>query len=192
MPTINISCLVEKDKTRWGELLDLIPIVGADNLLADIAKLGVTHFCVGIGAIGDNQHRKQAFQAGLECGLKALTIKHQSAILSASSKLSTGAQILAGAIINSATSIGQNVIVNTGSIIEHDCEIGDHSHISSGAILCGSVTIGEFAHIGAGATIRQGIKIGRASIVGAGAVVVKDVADGATVVGVPARELKKN
>lgn len=34
----------------------------------------------------------------------------------------------------------------------------------------------------------QGIKIGRNSLIAAGAVVIRDVPDGATVVGVPAKE----
>lgn len=43
------------------------------------------------------------------------------------------------------------------------------------------------ASIGSNATILSGLTIGRGSIVGAGAVVTKDVADGATVAGNPAR-----
>lgn len=41
--------------------------------------------------------------------------------------------------------------------------------------------------IGAGAVILPGIRIGQGAMVGAGAVVTKDVPDGATVVGNPAR-----
>lgn len=43
------------------------------------------------------------------------------------------------------------------------------------------------AAIGAGATILPGVTIGKGALVGAGAVVTKDVPDGATVVGNPAR-----
>ena len=43
------------------------------------------------------------------------------------------------------------------------------------------------AHIGAGATVIQLTRVGEWAVVGAGAVVVKDVADGAVVVGVPAK-----
>jgi len=41
--------------------------------------------------------------------------------------------------------------------------------------------------IGAGATIIQGIHVGASSVVGAGAVVTKDVREGVTVMGIPAR-----
>lgn len=45
------------------------------------------------------------------------------------------------------------------------------------------------ASIGSGATILCGVTIGRGALVGAGAVVTRDVEDGQTVVGSPAREL---
>ena len=47
------------------------------------------------------------------------------------------------------------------------------------------------ASIGSGATILGGVRIGRGALVGAGAVVTRDVAPGATVVGNPARELRR-
>jgi acetyltransferase-like isoleucine patch superfamily enzyme len=45
------------------------------------------------------------------------------------------------------------------------------------------------ASIGSNATIMCGVRIGERALVGAGAVVTRDVEDGATVAGVPAREL---
>ena len=48
------------------------------------------------------------------------------------------------------------------------------------------------ASIGSGATIMCGVTIGERAVVGAGAVVTRDVADGTTVVGNPARELGPN
>jgi UDP-2-acetamido-3-amino-2,3-dideoxy-glucuronate N-acetyltransferase len=47
------------------------------------------------------------------------------------------------------------------------------------------------ASIGANATIVCGVTIGRGAIVGAGAVVTRDVPAGWTVVGIPAKKLKK-
>ena len=49
----------------------------------------------------------------------------------------------------------------------------------------------EGASIGTSATILCGIRIGRGALVGAGAVVTKDVPDGATVVGNPAKIMQK-
>lgn len=50
-----------------------------------------------------------------------------------------------------------------------------------------TTTVKRGAAIGSGAVILGGVTIGRGALVGAGAVVTKDVVDGATVSGVPAR-----
>ena len=50
--------------------------------------------------------------------------------------------------------------------------------------------IGSGTLVGSGATIIQGVKIGNNAIVAAGAVVIRDVPDGATVMGVPAKVVK--
>jgi acetyltransferase-like isoleucine patch superfamily enzyme len=60
------------------------------------------------------------------------------------------------------------------------------------ANLSGNVTVEDGAFIGSGATILQGLTIGKGATVGAGAVVTRDVAPGLTVVGVPARPMKKS
>jgi UDP-2-acetamido-3-amino-2,3-dideoxy-glucuronate N-acetyltransferase len=49
--------------------------------------------------------------------------------------------------------------------------------------------VGKGASIGTGATILGGVTVGAGAMVGAGSVVIRDVPDGATVVGNPARLL---
>jgi acetyltransferase-like isoleucine patch superfamily enzyme len=95
--------------------------------------------------------------------------------------------ISANAVINPLAKIGNGVICNTTCIIEHECAVGDFAHIGPGAVLCGNVTIGSLAFVGAGAIIRQGITVGENAMIGAGAVVVKDVPNGVTVKGCPAK-----
>jgi len=139
-------------------------------------------------AIGSNEHR-----AYVSRHLKAdfISASHPSAIISPSSFIGTGAVILHGAIIQSHSSVGSYVIVNTAASVGHDCIIADFAHVSPGVRLCGQVGVGEGAHVGAGAIVIPGINIGRWSVVGAGAVVIRDVPDFCTVVGNPARVIKK-
>ncbi|WP_334195415.1 acetyltransferase [Pararhodobacter sp.] len=87
--------------------------------------------------------------------------------------------------------IGRAFHANLYSYIEHDCTVGDFVTLAPGAKVNGTVTLGDHSYIGSNAVIRQGLSIGRAAVVGMGAVVTHDVPPGVTVVGNPARILRK-
>jgi len=188
---IKLVGILENDQARRGQELMNIPILGGDDLLAEISVQGVNCFVVGVGGAGNNQHRQRLYDLGLANHLKPLTIVHPAAVCSRWAKVGAGSQLLPGSIINAGAVIGVNVIVNSGAIVEHDCVVGNHVHIATGAKLASTVRIGDGAHIGAGATVRQCITIGEKAIIGAGAVVVKDVLAYTVVAGVPARPLRR-
>ena len=179
--------ILDKDSSLWGKQILGVPVVGGDELLADLAHQGVTRFLVGLGGVGNNQPRKRLFDFGIKQGLMPINVFHPSAVCSPSASLGSGSVMLPASVVNSQAVIGVNVIINTGAIVEHDCAIGDHVHIATGSRLCSTVHVGDDAHIGAGATVRQGVKIGAGALVGMGSVVINDVDPGTTVVGIPAR-----
>lgn len=164
-----------------------VPVIGSDDRLADLTQLGYTHFVIGVGSARSCELRARLFHAGLAAGLQPLAVTHPAAWLSPSARIAEGCQILPRAVVHTQARLEANVLVNTAAVVEHDCHIGAHSHIATGALICGGVMLGDSCHIGAGAVIRQGLRIGRGCLVAAGAVVVKDVDDGQTVLGVPAR-----
>lgn len=137
--------------------------------------------------VGNNRVRK-SIAMRLNCAFSKAV--HPSSMVSASVTIGDGSVVMAGAIINAESHVGKHCIVNTGASIDHDCEIDDYVHISPHATLCGNVQVGEGSWIGAGSTVIQGIKIGKWCTIGAGSVIIRDVPDGATVVGVPAKEIK--
>jgi len=73
--------------------------------------------------------------------------------------------------------------------IGHNTRTGKNSLVMANVVLCGGVTIGEGCWIAPNAVIKQKVRIGNYCTVGLGAVVLKDVSDGETVVGVPAKPL---
>lgn len=83
----------------------------------------------------------------------------------------------AGIVINGGVQGGSGVVIESGVVI---------GAARSGLPVRVPV-IGDRVFIGAGAKILGGIKVGNNVTIGANAVVVKDVPDGRTVVGVPAR-----
>jgi len=122
--------------------------------------------------------------------------------------------VLAGAVIGARCSFGQNCSIAGGTRIGDNVKVQNNVSIYEGTVIEDDVFLGPScvltnvtnprsqvvrrslyettrirrgATIGANATVVCGVTIGQYAFVGAGAVVVKDVADYALVVGVPAR-----
>lgn len=142
--------------------------------------------CIG-GQYG--QARADYSDRLLAAGLHAISCIHPAAFIGRTVSSGRGLQAMPRATISEMTIIGDWCILNTNCTIDHECQIGNGVHVMGGASIAGMVEIGDFATIGTNATVLPRLKIGRGALVGAGAVVTRDVADGVTVVGVPARAL---
>lgn len=108
------------------------------------------------------------------------------------------------AMICAQLSIGDPVVVHPGVYIVHGQVVADGLvEIHSGVTIAPFVTIGLRAgdvrgatieadvSIGTGAKLIGGVRIGAGAQIGANAVVVDDVAPGTTVVGAPARPVRR-
>ena len=166
-------------------------IVDDDYSISELLGYSVKHDCnlfdEVLVAIGDCQQRRKIVE-NIKANKFTIAI-HPSAIISPRARIEDGTVIMQGAIVQSCASIGKHCVVNTGASVGHDVKISDFVHVAPRAVITGNVKIGECTWIGAGAVIKQGIKIGNNCMIGAGAVVVKDVSDGMTVVGNPAKRL---
>lgn len=182
-----IKGLTDVKESLYGTKILGVPVLGGDDLLEDFFNQGIRHAFIGVGTAGNVTNRRRAFEVARRIGFRMIRAVHPSAVVESSAQIGEGPTIMANAVVNPDSRLGANVIVNTGAIVEHDCILADHVHVATRACLAGGVRVGEGAHIGAGAIILQGIRIGERSIVGAGAVVTRDVPDGVTVTGVPAR-----
>ena len=186
-PGFQVIGLVEVAETLIGGSIEGSLILGDDELLPQLLEEGVRLAFIGIGGIGNNRPRADAFNRVLKLGFDVISAIHPRAIIARSAIVGRGVCAMAGVVVNHGAFVGENVILNSNCTVEHDCVLGDHVHIAPGVTLSGAVQIGSYSHIGTGASVRQGIRIGNSSIVGVGAVVVDDVPDDTLVVGVPAR-----
>lgn len=143
-------------------------------------------------AIGRSQTRLRVLQELAAQGATVAVVIHPAAVVSPGVSIGAGSLVVAGAVVNVDARIGRGCIVNTRASVDHDCALGDGVHVCPGATLAGTVTVGPGAWIGAGSTVREGITIGVDAFVAAGAVVVRDVPDGVTVAGIPARPLQRS
>jgi serine O-acetyltransferase len=110
---------------------------------------------------------------------------------------STLARWLTGIEIHPGASIGRRFFIDHGMgvVIGETTEIGDDCTLYQGATLGGTSwekgkrhpTLGKNVVIGAGAKVLGPFKVGDSARIGSNSVVVKEVPEGATVVGVPGR-----
>jgi sugar O-acyltransferase (sialic acid O-acetyltransferase NeuD family) len=162
-------------------------VITEAELLSDGLPEGVDALAL---AIGNNSTRLARLDAVRRLNVPALV--HPAAVASSTALIGDGTVVLANAVLNASARVGRGVIVNTSSVVEHDCFLGDGAHLSPGAVLAGGVRVGPLSWIGAGAVVLPGVHIGAGAIVGAGAVVTRNVPDGWTVVGNPARRLEQS
>jgi serine O-acetyltransferase len=111
------------------------------------------------------------------------------------------ARFLTGVEIHPGATIGRRFFIDHGMgvVIGETAEIGDDCSIYHGVTLGGTTwnkgkrhpTLMNGVIIGAGAKVLGPITLGENSRIGSNAVVVKDVPDGATVVGVPGHVIAK-
>lgn len=184
--------VIDERAASQGPVWFGIPVLGGDEIFAELPARGMTHFVIAIGSARATSLRERLYDRAISLGLRPIIVRHPSASISASARIGPGAQLLAGSVVNAGAVLADNVIVNSRAVVEHDCEIGAHVHVATGAVVCGGVKIGARSHIGAGAIVRQGISLAADSTVGIGGVVVENVSAGTTVAGNPARLLTPN
>jgi sugar O-acyltransferase (sialic acid O-acetyltransferase NeuD family) len=181
---------IDEDESKWGQLMRGYQVLGGFDYISRLPG-EVLVICV----VGDPVSKKRMLARVDEYGgreyVNLLDPAQDLKAFKSEVRLGSGVLINKGCIFTTNIVIGDHVSINPGCGIGHDVKIGAYTTLMWRVNISGNVTIGEGCLIGTGATVLQGLTIGRGVTVGAGAVVTKDLPDGCTAVGVPARFVKK-
>jgi len=142
-------------------------------------------------SISDPEIRKAVELRLSKCNAKPISIFSEDLKTLTAVEFGEGAIVCPHSLFTSNVKIGKFFHCNVKSVVEHDCKVGNFVTLAPGVFVNGNVTIQDEVYVGAGALIKQGVTIGKKSVIGMGAVVLKDVMEGTTVVGNPAKELIK-
>jgi len=117
---------------------------------------------------------------------------HPRAIYDARSwKIGRGVLICAGVIGTVNISIADFAMVNLACTIGHEARLGRGCVLNPTVNISGGVVLEDGVLIGTGAQVLQYVRVRAGATVGAGAVVNKEVGENETVVGIPAKPLKR-
>ena len=162
---------------------------GYPPILDSVENYKIASDDVFVCALGDVAYKQKYIQIILNKGGTFISLIHSSAFIGQNTTIGKGVILAFDVHISCDVSIADFVTVMTGSVIGHDSSVGAWSSIGVRSFLGGSAILGQRTTIHTGAIVLPHKRIGKNAIVGAGSVVLRDVKEGITVFGSPAKEL---
>ena len=137
--------------------------------------------------IGSQRIKRKVCEALQSKGANFITVVHPSVKMGRNVRLGEGVVLCPRVTLTCDIEVGAMTMVNCHTTVGHDVRIGAWATISANCDLTGHTEIGEAAYFGSGARVIPGKKVGARAVVGAGSVVIRDVPEGVSVFGNPAR-----
>lgn len=144
---------------------------------------------VFVCALGDVKFKKKYAEIILSRGGNFISLIHPSAQIGLNTTIGEGCIIRTACSISCDITIGRFVTIMGYSVLGHDCNVRDWSHLGAYSFLGGFSQLGESVTLHPGVRLLPHKKIANSAVVGAGSVVIKNVKEGISVFGIPAKKI---
>lgn len=140
-------------------------------------------------AVGDPFYRKKYADIIENKGGRFVTYISPHAIVSPHALIKDGVFIGAHTIVSDNVVVGRHAMIHSFSTLGHDVKVGDFVSMEAYCFLGGYAEIGELSSIHVRSTILSHKHVGKNASVGAMSLVIRNVKDGNSVFGVPAKKI---
>jgi sugar O-acyltransferase (sialic acid O-acetyltransferase NeuD family) len=184
--TWNVLGFIDDNDTFHGKQIEGIPVLGESTWVKDHPDLAY------VIALSEPKTKQRLSEDLRIYGCTVFpSIVHPNTWIARNVTIGEGTIIYPGTSINVDSKIGKFVMINMNCAIGHDVVIEDYTFFAPNVGIGGNSHISTECNVGLGASIIQSIDIGKRTMIGAGAVVINSVGDNQTVVGVPAKPMKR-
>lgn len=182
----------DRPEMAGATIFDL-PVLGDRNWLNANKKGRVV--CIGVGTI---KARKAVAEFLDTAKISTVGAIHPSVLISPEVKIEKDVVAGAGCVFFGHVSLGRGCYIGPSVTVSHDTCIGDWCLLSVGTVVGARVDICSEVFVGTASTLMEPgfgsdarLQVGQAATIGAGALVIRDVEPNATVIGRPAKLLRK-
>jgi sugar O-acyltransferase (sialic acid O-acetyltransferase NeuD family) len=141
-------------------------------------------------AIGSPTVKKRITERLKNLGFAFPSFIHPSSVVSDRAIYGEGVIVSPNCTVSPNVELKDFCYLNFGVGVGHDATLGSFSQINPGVQLGGFSTVGDGTLIGSGSTVLQGVNIGSGVTIASGSVVFSRVADGAIMMGNPAKRMR--
>lgn len=170
------------------------PVLGDRTYLLDNAGR-FDAVCVGVGSIRGRRHLIEWLEQN---GVPTVSAIHGSVVMSPEVVLGDNLIIGASTTLYINPVIGSGCFIGPSVTVSHDTVVGDFCLLSVGSVIGARCDIDEGVLVGSGAILMPPafspdarLQVGRNAIVGVGATVIRNVEPDTTVVGTPAKPIRR-
>lgn len=175
---------IDDDRRLLGTEINNIEVLGNFEYLLNQIDKNINVFV----PIGNNHVRANLLKKIIEKGFNTPNFIHKNTDIHSSVKIGKCVYILPGTNVMPFTTIGDYVLISMGVNIAHHTTVDEACFFSQGSNIGASIHFKNNVFCGIASTVMTGVKtVGENSLIGAGAVIIRDVEDGATVVGNPGK-----